>query len=263
MKICLINQPAGLGDIFYTQRIGQHFRSLGYEIVWPVIKAYDWLSNYMTSEGTHFFTEDLPFVGMELYHGRSRELILTDSFCYIPLRFASFHPNAAGLEILEAKYGMLNMLPEASRWEESFTFKRNSEKEKSLFYDVLGLKDGEDFIFSNSWIGSPDGLNMQRLGHVNFDNKGIRVVEHDAFIGGGIGTYTIFDWSLVLERAKQIHTPNTGMCFLIDRLDTQADKEHKFMYHRDKNNSHGNSINDNWNYTKNSLNPSKWTYMDN
>ena len=59
MRICLINQPAGLGDIFYTQRIGQHFRSLGYEIVWPVIKAYDWLSNYMTSEGLSdeaFFT---------------------------------------------------------------------------------------------------------------------------------------------------------------------------------------------------------------
>jgi len=259
MKICIINQPAGLGDIFYTQRIGQHFRSLGYEILFPVIEAYHWLSDYMCSEGTRFFTESTPFVGMELYRNGSRDLVLSETFCYIPLRYASFHPNAAGLQILEAKYGMLGLLNEASKWKESFNFKRNVEKEMTLFYDVLGLKDGEEYIFSNSWIGSPDGYNMQRLGHVQFNDRGVRVIEHNASIGGSIGTFTLFDWSLVLERAKEIHTPNTGMCFLIEKLNTVADKNHKFMYHRDK----GNAINNNWDYTKNSLDPSNWTYMDN
>ena len=40
MKNCLINQPAGLGDILWTQKIAWHFYDKGYQIHWPVNKVY-------------------------------------------------------------------------------------------------------------------------------------------------------------------------------------------------------------------------------
>lgn len=249
MKICLINQPAGLGDIFYTQRIAHHFRSLGYDILFPVIKQYKWLADYMDSEGISFFSEETSFAGKELYCTRLNEPIISDTFCYLPLRYASHNVKTSRCQLLEAKYELVGLLSEASSWADSFSFKRNLKRECELYYDVLGLKDGEDFIFSNRWIGSPDG-NRSFLDHVKFDSRDIKVVEHDMF-----GDFTLFDWSMVLERAVQIHTPNTAFCFLIDALVTVAKSENKFMYPRDN----CCNINDNWDYMRNSLDSSKWT----
>ena len=39
-KICLINQPSGLGDIFFSQKIAQKWLDAGYEVVWPVEDHY-------------------------------------------------------------------------------------------------------------------------------------------------------------------------------------------------------------------------------
>ena len=46
-KICLINQPAGIGDIFYSLGIARHYQKLGYEITWPVVKEILWLREYI------------------------------------------------------------------------------------------------------------------------------------------------------------------------------------------------------------------------
>jgi UDP:flavonoid glycosyltransferase YjiC (YdhE family) len=37
-KICLIYQPAGIGDIFYSIGIARYYQKLGYRIIWPVTK---------------------------------------------------------------------------------------------------------------------------------------------------------------------------------------------------------------------------------
>ena len=57
-KICLIRQPAGIGDIFFLQKIAKHYLSLGYEILWPVISQFSYIKNYIKVDGITFVDEN-------------------------------------------------------------------------------------------------------------------------------------------------------------------------------------------------------------
>ena len=36
MKPCLIKQPAGIGDVFFCQKIARIMMQHGYKIIWPL-----------------------------------------------------------------------------------------------------------------------------------------------------------------------------------------------------------------------------------
>ena len=38
MKLCLIRQFGGLGDIIFSQGISDHYSNLGYRVIWPVMR---------------------------------------------------------------------------------------------------------------------------------------------------------------------------------------------------------------------------------
>ncbi len=40
MSKILIDQPAGLGDIIFCQKLADHVIDLGYEVIWPVSVEY-------------------------------------------------------------------------------------------------------------------------------------------------------------------------------------------------------------------------------
>ena len=46
-KICLVRQPAGIGDIFFTQKIAKHFIAQGYDVLWPVIEQFSFIKDYI------------------------------------------------------------------------------------------------------------------------------------------------------------------------------------------------------------------------
>ena len=54
-KICLINQPAGLGDILLCQKMAYYYIDKGYNILWPVNSRYNYLNEYIGNEKINFF----------------------------------------------------------------------------------------------------------------------------------------------------------------------------------------------------------------
>ncbi len=48
-KTCLINQPAGIGDILYCQKIADYYTDIGYYVYWPIAKSIEYLKNYIIS----------------------------------------------------------------------------------------------------------------------------------------------------------------------------------------------------------------------
>jgi hypothetical protein len=46
-KTCIIYQPAGIGDVFFTQKISKHMIENGYDVIWPVIKEILWIKDYI------------------------------------------------------------------------------------------------------------------------------------------------------------------------------------------------------------------------
>ena len=43
MKIALIKQPIGIGDVFYLQKFAHVIKSRGYEILWPFRDDVIWI----------------------------------------------------------------------------------------------------------------------------------------------------------------------------------------------------------------------------
>jgi hypothetical protein len=64
-KICLIRQPAGLGDILFSQKIIRKLMEQGYKIVWPVKAEFLWLKQYISD--INFCSLDEPFPLKEKY----------------------------------------------------------------------------------------------------------------------------------------------------------------------------------------------------
>ena len=52
MKTCLIIQPAGLGDIFFCQKIATHYsKNLGFKVIWPVYEHFLYIKDYIKNDG--------------------------------------------------------------------------------------------------------------------------------------------------------------------------------------------------------------------
>ena len=67
-NLCLINQPAGLGDIMLCQKIADAVIAKGYQIYWPVIDQYlEDVKRYMQKDGITFCSENDDFPLKQYY----------------------------------------------------------------------------------------------------------------------------------------------------------------------------------------------------
>lgn len=205
MKTGLIRQPAGLGDIFFTQKIARTLLDRGSvdQIIWPVIEEYKYLSDYMLTPRTDFINEKEPFSFKDVYTSHSN-IIDNDQFLYIPLQFAD--RSITGLPVMQAKYTFAGICDYAN-WESSFEFKRNPIREKYLS-DTLNIK--KPYILVNKNFGSKD------YAHLN-NKRIIPEMASQVFIEYQ-GFDNIFDWIGLLENAEEIHTVDTSWCYLLKKL---------------------------------------------
>jgi len=202
-KICKIIQPQGIGDIFFTQKIAHHYVDLGYNVVWPVSESYSFLDEYMGTEKIKFTTE---------INSETPELeIVLDGAQY----------TTKG-RIMPSKYQKYDL--DYSDWQEYFNFRRNHEKEKSLFEQ---LTNNEPYVFINKKYGTPPYYTVNESVKKSIIDKSLRVVELDF-----LDEFTIFDWCRIFENAEEIHTMDTSINYIFDKLKLKTDKI--FVYPRKK-----------------------------
>lgn len=198
MNTCLINQPVGIGDVFFSQKIGQHFASQGYYVTWPVRDDLIWIKDYLISPGVNFIPSSTPI----------------QSDLYIDLQNADRRIPGP---IMEAKYKLVGI--DFRDWVNSFNFKRNTEKENNLYYNVLGLKDDEKYIFRNTHFGTPPHSKCFQI-PINSD---YRVIDNTLYKG-----YNVLDWCKVLENAEEIHLIDTVYNYIMEKLTMKAEKIYLF-----------------------------------
>ena len=100
-------------------------------------------------------------------------------------------------------YDMANIALE-EKWNK-FYLDRNIEREKEIFYNVLGLKDNENFIFIHEDSQRNYLLNRSYL------PEGIKIISAENFKNIGI-----FDFIYTIEKAKEIHVMASSFYCLID-----------------------------------------------
>jgi len=211
MNQIIIRQPAGLGDIFFTQKIAhflyEHYK---YDIVWPVVEEFSWIKDYLKIPFIDFVSEKNDFQDKEALKNDVSYIFEWGGSIIIPLQRADWKFSGS---MMHAKYKLVNL--DFNDWVNYFFFVRDIERENYLFYDVLKLNDNEDYIFVNKNFGSPP--NNISIKNIEYP-KNIRCVEMNF-----LGFDNLFDWCKVIENAKEIYTVETSICYLIEKLICKAE----------------------------------------
>ena len=110
-------------------------------------------------------------------------------------------------------------LPIEKKWED-FYIERDLEKEKDIYYNTLGLKDNEEFIFIHD--DPYRGLCIDE-NKINKDIKHINPYNYQ--------TISIFDFLYTIERAKEIHVIISSFFTLIDIMNIKNENIfcHKYL----------------------------------
>jgi hypothetical protein len=190
-QTCIFKQFSGLGDILYCQKIRVHYETnLNYNVIWPVIPEYSWISDYI--EGNYPPPGD--------YGGD------------IVLDLQNANNQFKNSKIMAAKYELAGI--DREDWADYFTFKRKPDKEDDLFYNVLGLKDDEEYYLVSNNYGTPPEYKKYDI-NLGDDKK---VINLD-FVDG----FTLFDWSKVFENAVEIHTIDSSVNYIMEKLKLKAE----------------------------------------
>jgi len=107
------------------------------------------------------------------------------------------------LHIDEIFYQLAN-IPIENKWKE-FYVERDLEKEKHIFYNILGLKNNEEYAFVHDTFERKITKRIPAIRIIKPDNKDIG----------------IFDYLYTIEKAKELHCINSSFsclleCMLID-----------------------------------------------
>jgi hypothetical protein len=184
-----IEQPAGMGDIFFLQKL---CKTLNHNHnVYHKIDKKMWdggVNRLITPVNCHW---DLPEpIKDDLVYNGSR------------------HPNNPE-DTMRAKYIDLGI--DYNDWKEYFTYDRNELYEEEL-RKLLGIEEGEEFVlWNNRYAFNLTNNNVEK--NIESDLKCIEINP----------TLTnIFDWCWMFENATEIHTVDTSICYIIETLNIKA-----------------------------------------
>lgn len=203
-KICIVRQPAGLGDILFCQKIVYKIKEkYNLNVIWPVSKEYSSIESDINSPAK-FCSIDADFPFKNLFG--QKNIINNDKILYIPLQDADqYYP---GLCMMDSKYKFVGL--KYNDWQLYLHLNRDKDKEQNLKRE-LGISKGEDYVILNKTYGSLSAPAICRY-LLNFKSK-FKIIELKKIEG-----YSLFNWSLVLEQAKEIHTVDTSLMYIMEKL---------------------------------------------
>ena len=215
MPVCVINQPSGLGDILFCQKIGKHYVESGYEVLWAVDNQYfDCVCEHLGGSGIKYINKeshDYPFKTLvdqnymlPVFWGREGSV-------YLPLMYSdrTFTPRSW----MMSKYETTGI--ESYDWKDHIDIYRNTERENRLV-EHLNLPDR--FVLINNTYGPP-GEHKSRELSIESNLPSINV----QWVSG----YTPFDWMGIIERSEEFHTVDTSFCYMVETMECDT----KFTMH--------------------------------
>ena len=220
MKYVLLEQPTGLGSILYIQKAVSLFHDKGYKIIWPVIPDYFYLKEYITEYNIDFYDINSEFPFKHLYSTKRKDARIhkeeNDTILYLPFGNSHGHFGWDWRHAMRTKYQLIGN--NDTNWQSHLKFVRNPERENNLRKE-FGLEQDERFVFVNSFFRG-----LFEVQESQFEVKtDLKIVKNDT------KPRHIFDYCWLLENAKEIHTVETSLCYLIDVLNTT---ENLTMYPR-------------------------------
>jgi hypothetical protein len=193
MKI-LIDQPAGIGDILFIQKIVKELSSEGHEVFLPVKDSLSWMCDYLPTVTVASKCEGLRFDSTLKLDGCERLF--------------------PGEKIMKSKYILAGKSP--TNYIDYLDITRNFDREEDLFKKIIVNKP---YRLICPWFATPD-KNGNGMLHMDIPmSKQINNVVMDIQKG-----YTLFDWLKVIQNAEEIYTTDSAIMFLIEKYECEAKK---------------------------------------
>ena len=210
MKVGLIRQPAGVGDIFFTQKIAKKLLSTNRcnKILWPVSKQYDYIGEYLIDKDIEFVCEDDQFEYKEVYNSPINTLYETEELLYVPLQHADqtiVLPDHRAHGHIKYKFCNLSY----DNWKEYFNLQRNLDRENKLV-DRLNIDINDKYNLINPNYGTYPGFKTRADIQPTNNYKNVYM--------SFIKDIHLFDWLKIAENAQEIHTMETSVCFLLEKI---------------------------------------------
>ena len=203
-RVCILNQPAGLGDILFIIPIARMLIAEGSNVIIPT--DFGGLQK-------HF--PDIVFLEKKTLNidYDEKQIVERCNSTVFPMRFADSLIKADYRNCMAAKYRLFD-LP-LSLWR-TVTWKRDMVLENDLYYNTLGLKDNSKYTLVNTKFTASDKH------EITIDKKDkLPIVNMKV-----LSKYTLLDWGKVIENATNIHTVSTSLLYVLEIMDLTAEEVH-------------------------------------
>lgn len=197
-KIIIINQPTGLGDILFTIPIARKLKQQGV-VVYPYDEKYGDI-------GKHF--KDLVFVERNKLNidYEQKKPVIYNNVMIIPMRWSN-GDGCINTGTMKSKYVYMGL--DYNEWR-TLTWERDIEKERELKHKVC--KDEDYIVVNKFWHHTNQKANFKYT-----VPDGCDIVEMTPTKG-----YTMLDWGMILEGAREIHTVGTSLIYMLEIMKLSA-----------------------------------------
>jgi glycosyltransferase involved in cell wall biosynthesis len=213
----IVNQFQGLGDVIFAMELINTWIRQGNKVIWGVVPEY-------VSIQKHF--PNVTFVPIELLNininNKFEERYGTVKV--VPLRWADQIIGVHYRNVMRAKYDMYN--EDWNNWR-NIEIVRDLTKEKELFYNVLKLKDNEQYnLINTKFRTNQSGISNE----IRVDNELPNIEMRN------IDGFTMIDWLMVIQKATYIHSVSTSIIYLLELFELQAKEVHLYVRKPDERN---------------------------
>jgi len=219
VRIVLVDQPAGLGDIIWIQPILERLVRQGWKILFPVVPVYlEWVSIYLPRRNVHYVSTESDYqyrwlIGTDIP-------VVCDDFMYLPLaRSSRFFP---GAPVMASKY-FLSQTP-LSDYRRDLPRIRNLGREAEL-NEFLKVRDFCNLRLVTKRFGTPPSDLMRDIKLP--ENSKVRTIEID-YLQPGFEKFSPFDWAGIISKAQEIHFVATSFAFIADLYCSDESEMHLY-----------------------------------
>ena len=207
MKI-FIDQPHGIGDYLFIQKIAKHYAGKGLDVVVPILDRIKWVADYLEPHpkiscpvlGTDYeFSNDFTNLHNQTSKNPFKSPVkFADKFVFLPV--GSSYQAVKG-SMMTSKYSFLGL--DWSDWADYVKIIRNQRRESELEAQ-LGIHGSYSLVNGRCSTGEME---------INTELKAVYLREIEGF--------TLFDWIGIIEKAERVITIDTSLVLLCEVLKLQ------------------------------------------
>ena len=200
MRVGIINQYGGLGDIFFCYRIAESLLKHVDQVLWAVPPKYDFLNEYFINPKIKFVVES----NKDNKYNLGENIIANESVFYLPVTYNTM--SSDGFDMTQ-KYKSLPFELDWNTRYETLQFKRNTKREERLINEI-GFEPSQDLTLLNMNFGTPP-IHCSQHGQISINETKVLKLDY-------LGWDRIFDWLPFLLNCKNFYTVETAWTHIAD-----------------------------------------------